>query len=347
VTDNDAARPELGAGGVVVGAAGSRPAAGTLQVGGSGHQRGRRKEATVKAFIENAADLRFDDGSPVRSASAIARFGDGWLVAQDDATHAAWRRPAGVCAVRVLDAVEGHEVFSAAEGTKHLKPDFEAACEVMVDGTAGVVLLGSGSTPARMRASLVRPGRFDVVALDPLYLRVADALGIDASLLNLEGACRIGTTFRWFNRGNLIAGLPSASVDLPVADLVAALTGARAPEDVAVTDRKTYDLGEVDGVGLAVTDAVALPDGRVLLSAAAEDTPNAVDDGPVVAAALALVHGDDPVDVAQLSAADGTVYKIEGLALGDIRGDGVSLVAVVDADDPLVPSLELAVRVDW
>ena len=41
-----------------------------------------------------------------------------------------------------------------------------------------------------------------------------------------------------------------------------------------------------------MTDAVALPDGRVLVSAAAEDTPDPVDDGPVVAAALALLDED-------------------------------------------------------
>jgi hypothetical protein len=305
----------------------------------------------VKARIEKVTDLRFDDGSPVRSASAIAPFGDGWLVAQDDATHAAWRRPDGVSAVRVLEAVEGHEIFSAAEGTKHLKPDFEAACEVTVGGDCAVVLLGSGSTSARMRASLVRLAgdgpRFEVVPLDPLYARVAEALGIGADLLNLEGACRIGDTFRWFNRGNLTAGLPSASVDLDVAELVAALTGSLAPDELKVANRHVYELGDVDGVGLAVTDAVALPDGRVLLSAAAEDTPNAVDDGPVVGVALALVHGDDPLAVAPLSAPDGSVYKVEGLGLREVRDDGLSLIAVVDADDPLVPSVELAVRVDW
>ncbi len=301
----------------------------------------------MKARVEDVTDLRFDDGSPVRSASALAPFGDGWLVAQDDATHAAWRRPDGVSAVRVLDAVEGHEVFSSAEGTKHLKPDFEAACEVTMDGSSAVVLLGSGSTPARMRGSLVRADGYDVVALEPLYLRVADALGVGADLLNLEGACRIGDAFRWFNRGNLVAGLPSASVDLPVSQLVAALTGALAPADVAVTGRRLYDLGDVDGVGLAVTDAVALPDGRVLLSAAAEDTPNAVDDGPVVATALALVRGDDPLEVALLETSDGGVHKVEGLGLVGVDARGLSLIAVVDADDPLVPSLELAVRVDW
>ena len=55
----------------------------------------------MRARIEHVGELRFDDGSPVRSASAIAPFGDGWLVAQDDATHAAWWRPGGVSAVRV------------------------------------------------------------------------------------------------------------------------------------------------------------------------------------------------------------------------------------------------------
>jgi hypothetical protein len=237
-------------------------------------------------------------------------------------------------------------VFASAQGTKHLKPDFEAACEVLVGDEQGVVLLGSGSTPARMRGSLVRADRFDVVALEPLYLSVAEALGMAADQLNLEGACRIDGTFRWFSRGNLAAGLPSASVDLPVAQLVAVLTGDLAPEDVHVGGRRLYDLGDVDGVGLAVTDAVALPDGRVLLSAAAEDTPNAVDDGPVVATALALVHGDDPLDVALLTTPDGGVHKVEGLALVDVDARGVDLIAVVDADDPLVPSLELAVRVE-
>ena len=305
----------------------------------------------MKARIESVTDLRFDDGSPVRSASALAPFGDGWLVAQDDATHAAWRRPDGVRAVRVLDAVDGHEVFSSAEGTKHLKPDFEAACEVTIDGEPAVVLLGSGSTSARMRASLVRLTNgstgFDVVPLDPLYHHVAEALGIGIDLLNLEGACRIGGTFRWFNRGNLTAGLPSASVDLEVAELAAALTGSLVPEEVKVADARVYDLGDVDGVGLAVTDAVALPDGRVLLSAAAEDTPNAVDDGPVVGTAIALVSGDDPLAIAQLAAPDGTVHKVEGLGLREVRDDGVRLLAVVDADDPLVPSAQLSIAVRW
>ena len=46
-----------------------------------------------------------------------------------------------------------------------------------------------------------------------------------------------------------------------------------------------------------------------------------------------------------LAASDGTVHKVEGLGLREVRDDGVRLVAVVDADDPLVPSAQLSIAV--
>lgn len=302
----------------------------------------------MRVDLEHVDALRYDDGAPVRSASAVARFGGGWLVAQDDATHAAWLRPAGVVPVRVLPPVDGHEVFSSTAGTKHLKPDFEAACEVPVAGAPAVVLLGSGSTPARMRASLVRLGpsgpEFAVADLGPLYERVAAALGVT---LNLEGACRVGDRVRWFNRGVPAAGVPSGSVDLDLAGLVGALTGSRPPAEVGVGSPRRYELGAVAEVGLAVTDAVALPEGRVLLAAAAEDTPNAVDDGPVVGTALVLVDGDTVVAAAPVPEPGGTVHKVEGLGLLAADPAGARLLAVVDADDPDLPSARLTLRVTW
>ncbi|MDP9435887.1 MAG: hypothetical protein M3P93_12135 [Actinomycetota bacterium] len=295
--------------------------------------------------------MRFDDGLPVRAASAVAPLGDGWLVAQDDATSAAWVRPSGTVVVRVLPPVEGHDVFSEAEGTKHLKPDLEAACELLLDGEPSVLLLGSGSTPRRMRACLVQleddGPRVTVGDLTPLYAEVARALGIAPDELNLEGACRLGDTLRWFARGNLAAGVPSASVDLDAAALLAVVLGDAEAREVSLGGVRHYDLGEVEGVGLAVTDAVALPDDRVLVSASAEDTPNAVDDGPVVATALALLDGDAVVAVGALPEPDGEVHKVEGLALVEPRPDGARLLAVVDADDPLAPSVQLDLQVRW
>ncbi|WP_433794857.1 DUF6910 family protein [Actinoplanes sp. CA-252034] len=304
----------------------------------------------MRLEIEETSALTFDDGTPVRAASAIAPFGDGWLVAQDDATHAAWLRPVSgvrpgpgdrpesITPVRVIDPVDGWETFSSAAGTKHLKPDFEAACP-MPGGE--VLLLGSGSSPARMRASLVGAGGFTVADLRPLYLAVAAALGLHEEQLNLEGACLAGGRLRWFQRANLKAGAATASADIEVSALLAAVRGEAHPDTVTIHGVRRYDLGTVRGVALAVTDAVTLADGRVLVSAAAEDTPNAIDDGPVVASGLALLGADgEPPAFAEIPGAE----KVEGLALRETTADGARLLAVIDADDHEIPSRRLALR---
>lgn len=298
--------------------------------------------------VETVRSLRFDDGSPVRAASAISVFADGWLVAQDDAAHAAWVRPDSVSRVRLVPPVEGHDVFSA-ESMKHLKPDFEAGCPVEVDGEQGVLLLGSGSAPARRRAVVVlgaRRPRALVADLTPLYEQIGRQLGRGEGELNLEGACQVDGVLRWFARGNLAAGLPSASVDVDPRALVAAVAGGTG--GAAEVQRPwTYDLGTVDGVGLEVTDAVALPGGRMLLTASAEDAPNAVDDGPVVASALALVEGDRVVATLTLPEVGGVVRKVEGLAVLQHDRSGVQVLAVVDDDDDDAASMSLVLRVLW
>jgi hypothetical protein len=165
--------------------------------------------------------------------------------------------------------------------------------------------------------------------------------------LNLEGGSRHGPMVRWFNRGNLSAGARSASVDVPLEDLVAAVLGRAHPATVPVQEPRSYDLGEVEGVGLEVTDAIALPDGRLVLSAAAEDSPNAIDDGPVVATALALVDGADVLAVAPIPELHGHVHKVEGLALRAAEGEELHLLAVVDDDEPDTPSALLDLRVQF
>jgi hypothetical protein len=306
----------------------------------------------LSVAVEAVRELRFDDGTPIRAASAIAPLGPGWMIAQDDATHVAWQTADEVRPVRVLPPVEGHDVFSSADGTKHLKPDFEAACPVVVDGSPAVLLLGSGSSPARMRAVLVSlvDGRHDVVTRDlsALYAAVARRLELPADALNLEGACLVGDRLRWFNRGNLRAGVPVGSVEVAVTDIVAAVVGRIDAATVAVESPWQYDLGQVNGVGLAITDAVALPDGRVLASAAAEDTPNAIDDGPVVGSALVVLDERDVADVAALPMDErGQAWKVEGLAVHEFAGDRMRLIGVVDNDDHLTPSLELSMLGSW
>lgn len=292
----------------------------------------------MKVDVLEAERLRLTDGSPVRAASAVDAWEEGHLVVSDDSTHAAWFRGATVTSVRLLPPVDGHEVFDEQSGTKHLKPDLEAACRVEVDGAPALLMMGSGSSPARMRWCLLRNGTRGPTALvadmTPVYATVAAGLGLDPDVLNMEGACIVDGVLRWFQRGLPSAGLPSASIDLDASAAVAAALGLAAPTEVVASGPAHYDLGDVHGVGLAVTDVVVLPGGDLLVSAAAEDSPNPRDDGPVVASALARLRGGRVLDVVALPRLADSVIKVEGLMVIDSRDDHTTLLAVTDVDDP-------------
>ena len=295
--------------------------------------------------------LAFAGGDPVRAASAITRLHDHWLIAQDDATHAAVWRPADGPAepLRVFQPVQGEDTFSEAAGTKDLKPDLEAACTVRGEAAEMALMLGSGSKTARMRGALIAgpPGAWTVrtANLEALYHRVADALGIALEVLNLEGACVVGEQLRWFQRGHG-SGVASAAVDLDLATLLSVIRSRAAADSIDVQPGATFELGDVDGVPLAITDAANLPDGRIVVSAAAEDAPNNVDDGPIVGSAIAVIDDGNVTDVTPLPLSDdGEVWKVEGIAVREANGTTVELMAVVDQDDPGEPSLALALQV--
>lgn len=297
----------------------------------------------------DAERLRFRDGAPVRAASAVVPFGEGHLVVSDDATRAAWFREGTATPVRLLPPVGGHDVFDEASGTKHLKPDLESACQVEVDGAPAALVMGSGSSPARMQWCLLRlqDGRPSAVVADmtPVYAAVAAALAIDLELLNLEGACIVGNTLRWFHRGLPSAGLPSGSVHIDVPTALTATLGNLDAAEVTPSRPVHYDLGAVGGVGLAITDVVALPGGDLIASAAAEDSPNPRDDGPVVASALARIRGDRVRNVVPLPRLDGSVIKVEGLMVLDADERQTTLFAVTDVDDPDAASWATTLRV--
>lgn len=299
--------------------------------------------------LEGVERLRFADGSPVRAASAVAPFGSGYLVVQDDATHGAWFDQGSATAVRLLPPVAGLDVFEEASGTKHLKPDLESACRITVDGETALLMLGSGSSPARTRAVLLRleggEPRVSVSELAPLYDAVGAALAVAPEHLNLEGACLVGSALRWYHRGLPSAGLPSGSVDLDLSEVLAAALGRVHPGSVAVHNPRHYELGTARGVGLAVTDAIALPGGSLLASAAAEDSPNPRDDGPVVGSALVRLDGAVVSALTPLPLVEGRVSKVEGLMVLEATTTEARLLAVVDVDDPDTPSLALRLRV--
>ena len=122
--------------------------------------------------------------------------------------------------------MRGLDLFDEASGTKALKPDLEAVVP-LPDGRT--LVLGSGSTPARMRSVLLSPEAVVVAGLAPVYARVAQALGVPPERLNLEGACVVDGdadgVLRWFQRGLPSAGTPTASVDVGLDQVLAAVSG--------------------------------------------------------------------------------------------------------------------------
>ena len=306
---------------------------------------------SVPLLYADGADASLDRPAHVRSASGITRVAGAIAVVQDDASFVAVVDAAtGLARAITLPAGEGGlRQFDDLRGNKRFKLDLESC--VTVDGDDGREILlafGSGSLPARERIVLVRRVESDdadarVIDASALYARFHATPGFSGSELNVEGAAVVGGTLRLFNRGNGAArdGLVpvNASCDLDLAALLAWLGDPSTTPPPPLRTFVQYDLGAIGGVPLTITDAAALDD-AVLYAAAAEESPDATRDGPVAGCAIGIIEGDS-ARYREVEGMDGGPYrgKIEGiLPLAPGR-----LLAVVDPDDPRVPSTLLEI----
>jgi hypothetical protein len=248
------------------------------------------------------------------AASALVCSGDELLVLADDELVLQRYSHAGVYLGQHL--LMAGELPDDAASRKRLKPDFEMLCQ-LPDGR--LLALGSGSKKRRRRAVLWQAGTTQVIDLRPLYL------AFEALLpgLNLEGAVVQGELLVLAQRGNS-AGSLNALISLDLACVLSQLAGASlGPESVrSITP---IDLGTLQGVPLSFTDLCLSNDGRLLFSAAAEDTDSSYLDGACAGSVLGcLVDGQ----VQALWPLAGQA-KIEGLCM---LADG-SLRLVNDPDD--------------
>ena len=303
---------------------------------------------SVPLLYGDGADEAMDRPTHVRAASGVACVNGHVAIVQDDASFVALANPAtGRARAIVLPAGEGGvRQFDDLRGNKRYKLDLES-CVAVDAGAGGEMLIGfgSGSTSARERIVVVRgigteDEAVEVIDASPLYRRLRETVDFAGSEMNIEGAAILGGTLRLFNRGNGAAVgdlVPvDASCDL---DLSAFLAFLRAPSTARVPEPRgvvQYALGELDGVPLTFTDAASRGT-SILFAAAAEDSPDTYHDGVVIGSAIGIIEGGEARWTPILDV-DGSPYagKVEGIVPHPSSLD--RLLAVIDRDDPRVPS---------
>lgn len=276
--------------------------------------------------------------SHVSAASGLVAVGSWLYVVADDALHLAVFPREGTALGRSVRLFSGELPLEHRE-RKAAKPDLEALC--LVPPFAGcphgaLLALPSGSTAARQRGALLPLAADGTLTGEPrlldftaLYTQLSRELGP----LNVEGAAVSGSRLRLLQRGNGDQGT-DALVDLDHERFVRALEAGSGLGPELVRTVRRWELGRVGDVRLTFTDAAPLPDGRIVFTAAAEDTRDAYSDGPVAGSAVGLLAPDgSPLF---LDAVDAKV-KLEGVS-AHVEHGRIHLLLVADADDPAVPA---------
>ncbi len=299
-------------------------------------------------FYADGADPSVDRPAHVRAGSSLAWVPGGLAVIQDDANFLAVIDPSsgGARSITLPAGDGGRRQFDKGRGNKKAKLDLEACVAVEVNGETILLALGSGSTEQRQQILTVRgwdrpEPQVALVEVDELYDLLRREPGLAPSRLNIEGVAAVGEHLRFFSRGN---GEPrdgiapvNATCDIRLGALLDLLNGRPGAALPKISNVHQYDLGLLAGVPLCFTDATPWHQG-VLFSAAAEASPDAIEDGLVTGSVIGMIDGAGRgrwTPITDLSGA-GIIAKVEGVVVAKEEGH---LYAVVDADDPEVASL--------
>lgn len=275
------------------------------------------------------------------AASGLVCLGTTLYVVADDALHLGIFPLATPEPGRLLRLFDGVLPEEKAE-RKRRKPDLEAlvhlpAFEARPYGA--LLALGSGSRKNRQRGVFLGLDAGGAVSGTAHVLDLAPILAPLSGMfpdLNIEGAVIAGDELRLIQRGNK-GRRDNAVVHYSLAQALHCLLGENG-SPLLPSGITRLDLGMIDGVALGLTDATMLPDGRMAVSAVAEDTDDAYRDGMCVGAAIGIVDASGHlVLLEQLE----RPYKVEGITVASVGGQS-ELLLVTDADDPAIPALLLS-----
>lgn len=311
--------------------------------------------STTLLHYSEGADPALDRPAHVRAGSGLAQVGSDLALIQDDANFLALIAPGSgkVRAITLPTGAGGVRLFDKGRGNKKEKLDLEAVVAVGQGNDTTLLAFGSGSTGQREQVLMVRRwerGEPEVQLVDAgsLYFELRELPGYAPGRLNIEGAVLLEDQVRLFTRGNgkLRHGASpvDATCDLALDELLTYLHAPDRSPAPRPSNVVQYDLGTLGGVALSFTDATRWGD-RVIFSAAAEASPDAVEDGAVTGSALGMIDAGGKARWAPILTSQGRLFegKVEGVAIAD-KGKG-HLWAVVDPDDPEVASLLVRLEV--
>jgi len=239
--------------------------------------------------------------------------------------------------VRVFDET----LPSSHDERKATKRDLEALTQW--PATPGhpfgaLLAIGSGSRSNRQAAAWMPldeqgglQGTVRHIDLSPMY----EVLRRSIADLNVEGAFVSGGRLCLLQRGNRASPV-NACIVFDRIGFEAWLDDA-GPVPVAQSITR-YELGLIEGVPLCFTDGAALPDGRWVFCAAAEDTSDSYADGRCAGSAAGIVDAQGRLELLEPLSLR---CKVEGIA-ASAEGESVRLLMVTDADDRQAPALLLS-----
>jgi len=285
----------------------------------------------------------------VRAASSIRRQGNRLVILQDDVSALAVLDPSTGSTYPILlpTGPDRARVFDDERGNKKLKLDLEA-CIVLPDGR--LVAFGSGSSPQREKIVTVAPGKGAMaqqMSGEDLYAGLRAHSDAHGARLNIEGAVVQGEWLRLLQRGNGKRGFEpwNAILDVALDKFVSWLDGRHPFPPV----RRIVEihLGDLAGVPFGFTDAAVTDDGRVAFLACAEDTEDALSDGPVMGCRFGWLDAEDQsVIVTPVVDGEGqpTHLKLEGIEVHTGSGTVFDVVADMDRGHEPAQIVELVVR---
>jgi len=272
----------------------------------------------------------------VSAASGLATVGEFLYVVADDELNLGVFPKSGAAPGHLIRLFDGALPDERA-ARKASKPDLETLLLLPPASRhphGALLALGSGSTARRFRGAVLPLAEDGQPGGPPLPI---DLAGLYAPLagtfpaLNIEGGIVSGGMLVLLHRGNKTH--PANAIIR--GDLAQVLAPTRAAQPSPIIS--WLDLGALDGIPLAVTDAAVLPDGTpglpadcLVFTAVAEDTADPYRDGPVAGAAIGMATLDGVVH--RLDRVEQRV-KLEGVAV-DLRGGVATLLLVDDPDDP-------------